>query len=589
MTGGPFPSEVFPGWLIPAGGEAEVPGASIGDQTLQYMSLVEIDFDSGTRYYSFEGISSPSQWYKDQVVEIGTINRDVPALAGEYRVAECNVVLSNVDLEFSTLKATQPFRNRTVRIKFGNRAEGLSAMTTLYTGAISDWSFSGGKLNLTVRDVSFDPLRTSLGGYINQTDFSTAPASEEPRFWPIIYGEVSSVGHSATGAVPCYLTTSANPFKYLVARHICKSIDNVYLYGVLVDPGDYTTSTAEVSGQTMQFIEFTTDQRDTNRPNEIEITADVKGITDDGLSTGTLIENPAEQLEHYLVNYAGIASADIDASFGYTATYLDSKLYEGSVAILDNRPHSEVLERFMESFGLSFYCTREGTYGLFVFDVSQLNDIEALEPLTDDQDILRDSFQIYSQEQVCSRMQFNYVYNWPKDYFEYQPDQIDDAEIENLGADIRENLNLWYVRDDATALDVVTERMGLMRENAQFAAFDLPIQQYNLDLNDLVRISHWQGISEDGLGYQEFVFRILQLGINLQPSSMRVSAYGIRPVLVGNIWLTYFKLGNESELASTWSTASDADRLYGYLGDETDTTGSAKGTLGTDDPIKLLF
>jgi hypothetical protein len=564
-------------------------GALVLEWPSGYVTLVEIDFTTGTRYYSYQGVSAPGNWYKDQLVEIGSINREVPALPGEYRIAETDITLSNLDQEFSILKAVYPFRNRIVRIKFGDLTGGLSGLTTIYTGAISDWRFEGGMVHLTVRDISYDPLRTSLGGFANQLNFSDCPSSDRARFMPILYGEVSSVGRSGTGAAPCILTSEHTPFRYLVARHVCKSIDNVYLYGQLLDPSSYTVSTSSVGGVTMQFIEFVEDQRDSFRLNEPEITADVKGITDNGLATGTLLENPADQLKHYLVNYAGIDINKMDSSFATTANYMTLKAYKGAVAVLDDDPHSNVIERFMESFGMSFYCNRTGGYGLFIFDLNSLSDLSALDLYSDNLDILKDSFEVRAQQEVCSRMQFNYVYNWPGDYFEQQPDQIDSAEVTNLGQDIRENTNLYYCRDDGTALAVVNDRMSLMRESSQLASFDLPISRFNLDLNSLVKVTHGQGIAASGSGYQGVAFRILQLGINVQPTGMKVSASGIRPILVGDVWASYIKLGDETQIASSWNNATASDKKYGYLGDENNSTGSPKGTLGVNDPIKLLY
>jgi hypothetical protein len=553
------------------------------------MTLVEIEFDSGTRYYSFDGVASPMKWYKDQILDIGTISREVPVLPGEYSISDVSIVLSNADLEFSKLKETEPFRNRTVRIKFGKAADGLGLLATVFTGVITTWKLAEAKLELSVRDAGYDKLRLELGGVLSTVDFPAVPLKNEPTLWPIIYGDVTSAGLSATGAVPCSLVTVSNPFRYLVARHECKEISNVYLYGTLLGGGAYSITTSVIDGQTMTFINFTTDQRDTARPDEWEITADVKGITNTGLSSGTLIVNPADQLKNYLVNYAGVAIADIDPLFDAAAAYFTVKAYLGAVAIVKVMTHAEVIQWFLESFNLSFYVTRAGLFGLYVFDVSQLNDVEAIEALTDSDDMLRNTFQVMSQERVASRMQFNYNYQWVKDYFERQPDQIDNSEISHLAGDIRENIDLWCVRDDGTALDVVTERMGMMRENQQMASFELPIEHYDQDLNDLVRISHWQGIGSAGLGYQNIIFRLLRVDLMLEPTSMRVGVQGIRPVLVGNIWRTYFKLGDETEIAATWGSATTAEKLYGYLGDETDYTGGAKGTLDTNDPIKLLY
>lgn len=188
-------------WLDTGGGIPPI----VDTTEVFYGSLVEIDFSSGTRYYSFQGVSSPSAWYKDAVLAIGGINREVPYLGGEYRVADTEIVLANVDKEFSMLKADVGFRNRTVRIRFGNLRAGLAQMQSVYTGKITNWSISQGRIRLEVRDASYERFRIDVAGRLNRDDFPNLPVEQELKLYPIIYGKVSSALHSKTGALPCYL------------------------------------------------------------------------------------------------------------------------------------------------------------------------------------------------------------------------------------------------------------------------------------------------------------------------------------------------------------------------------------------------
>lgn len=585
-----FPSQVFTDKVFP---RQFAPVAILTAPGVTYLILVEMDWIFGTRLYGFEGISTPSGWYKDQVISIGSINRAAPAIGSDYQIADCEITMSNVDREFSTLKPTRPFRNIPVRIKFGTTETALSGFTTIFSGRVSNWRIQNSTCVFTVRDFMFDQLNNEAGGFITTADFPTMPIDQfrdEREFLPIIYGDVSSEGIDGAniGAVPCYLTTSASPFRYLVARHPCKAIKRVFLYGILLPSSAYSVLTVVVAGLEMQFIEFQSDQREEFRVNEYEITADVLGITDSGAAGGNLITNPVSQIQHYLTNYAGLSGSDLDLTIigGTEAKFVHQK---GAFPILKQRTHAEIVNEMLASFGISSHITRTGLLALYKFTLADLWNLDGINPLTDENDIIRDSFEVISNEEFASRIQYNFRYNWVKDYFERQPDLIDPDEEIAIGVDARQSINLWQVRDELTATTQAIEQGYYKRENLQFVRFRLPIQHYAKDLNELIRVSHYQGLAANGIGYNLAVFRIIGLTLNLEPSSMSVECYAVRQISADDTWRTYCKLGSTAELPSDWDAATNDQKDYMFLGSNAVFTGSPKGTLGTFDPIKLLF
>jgi hypothetical protein len=585
-----FPPQVFTDKVFP---KLFAPVAILTAPGVSYVILVEIDWEFETRLYGFEGISTPAGWYKDRVLSIGTINREAPAIGSDLMISDCEIVFSNLDREFSTLKATRPFRNIPVRIKFGTTSTGYSGFTTIYSGRISNWRILNGTCVLTIRDFMFDQLNGALGGFLNPTDFPTVPIdqfTDQLEFCPIIYGSVTSTGTdgSNVGGTPCYLSTSEAPFRYLVARHVCKSIMRVYRYGIVLDSSQYTVTTSIVNGITMQFINFATDQREEFRATEYEITADVQGITVDGSSAGVLIENPVSQIQHYLINYGGLTAADFDTDIVSTT---EEKLVNerGAFSIIEQATHIDILNRALHSFGLSSHITRNGRLALYKFTLDDLWNIDGINPITDENDIIRDTFAISSNDEFASRIQYNFRNSWVHEYFERQPDLIDLDEEAAIGLDSRENINLWYVRDELTAQTQAIEQGYYKRENLQFITFMLPIQHFEKDLNELMRITHFQGIASNATGYNAAVFRILGLTLTLNPQQMNIECHAIRQITYENIWRSYCKLGSTAELPSDWDAATSAQKEYMFLGSTAITTGGPKGTLGTFDPIKMLF
>ena len=406
--------------------------------------------------------------------------------------------------------------------------------------------------------------------------------------WGDSWGE--SWGDSGV-APPASPPVWGSSYKYLVARHVCKSVINVYRYGILLDPSAYTVTTGLVDGYEMTFVEFETDQREEGREGELEITVDVQGTTDDGTSGGNLITNPAEQIKHYLINYAALVDADFSANhYANAFQNFAAASYQGGWAIVEDTTHEEVINKFNESFNASLFTTRYGLYALFFFFIDDLTDVEAsTSKVSDEDDILRDSFEIYPIEDVASRLQYNFQWNYVKQYFERQPDLISAAQETILGLDVRQNVNLWFVTFEPTAQNVAADRLYDLREGQEFIKFALPVTAFTLELNDYLRVTHFQGIKANGAGYENAVFRVIGLSLELQPRSMQLAVTCVKLFDDDDVWAQYMRLGDETELAADWLTASDNDKTYLYLADESDLTGGPGGTLGASDPGKLLW
>ena len=124
-------------------------------------------------------------------------------------------------------------------------------------------------------------------------------------------------------------------------------------------------------------------------------------------------------------------------------------------------------------------------------------------------------------ENVVSRIQYNHTYQFFLDFFENQPDYIDVEQQKNLGEDIRANSNLYWVRSGTVGLDVARDKLSYMMESTQIAKFALPISSFNRDLMDLIRLSHWQGISSTG-GYNDVPARVVSIDVDLQPLDSKV-------------------------------------------------------------------
>lgn len=620
----PYPADERESPVSPDLG-AEVPAASA--ETVRplpdpsHMVLAEVDLDSGSRYYSFEGVSTSTNYYEDKIIAAGRVSREIPLLPGEMRISDAACTFATEDGHFQVLKAAEPFRNRVFRYRFGDPMKGWSDLITVFTGRIVDADFGGhslAELEMAVRDASWDRLRMPIAGRLSRVDFPDLPADAELVLAPIIYGTVSSASNSAVGACPCYLVTSTTPYRYLVAQHECKSIVNVYRYGTLLDPGDYSVTTTAIGTRTYTFIDFDTDQRarqslpgavnngagyaigassmnvdgvlnnlvidagdefqcygdqtvyvvsagnqasgagaitalafapalvkavvddqridflnkgDYERTGEHEITADVQGTTDTGLTAGTLLTNPVDQVEDFLLNYCDVGASELEAAdWAAAAALATASAYVGGAWIGGTDvTRLSVIDAYGKSFLMPVYTTREGLFSCAIWIADSFYNLAGgYDDLSDQEEIVGRTMRVRSNRDVASHLQYSYMRNWARDFDEVVQTQENTDEETNLGQQITVTAELPYVRDELTANKVAAARLLFLAEAVQFAELELPISQYERDLADYVTLTHRRGIAADGLGYRGETFLVTGLTLDFQPRSMRVALGAVK-------------------------------------------------------------
>jgi hypothetical protein len=498
------------------------------------VSVVEIQFASGTRYYSFEGVSAPGMWWKDAVLSISEFTREVPVVPGEYRVSDANVVLDNTDLEFSILKATETFRNVKLVIRHGDASHGVSGLRTVYTGEIAHWEIGTGTCSLRVRDMTYDRFRENIAGTFLPTDFPNMPQDYLGHVIPIIMGLHWDTAVPATrGVLPAYLVDPAvgsAEYVYVIARHPCVNVFEVFHNRVLLAPSAYTLAVQAFGPYQCQVIKFATDMQVAEGTDEFEITVNADGMGPAGDATGPVMENPVDQFRFALINYMDVMPDEIDAvTWEMCRASFEPRYNFGALAILGFEvSREEVIARFQSSFNLFLQPTRFGTMGLYSLKLDHELPWEGSADFSDQEDILRNSFRVSGYPDPISRLVYQYSWQHAFNFFLRRPHHIDEEEEARLKRDVRDTLDLWYVRDDFTATTTVIRRHGYVMEGVQLVTFDLPERFFGLELNMHFVLTHWEGIAADGLGYPRVLCRITAMRHRLDPTSMRVTIDAVR-------------------------------------------------------------
>ncbi len=524
-----------------------------------YISLLEIRFGSGTRFYSHVDVSAPGSFYRGKVLSFGSLTREIPRVPDIFIISDVTIRLSNADLEFSKLRAENAFRNRQCLIKLGEKNDPIANFTTVFTGRITRYRFieSGLVLELTISDSSQDRLMRPAGLRITRELFPNIPNFQPNVQGPIVYGSVSSAPFGGGGAYICPYVDAVN-FKYVVAQHPVKVVSNVYRYGVLVTAG-FSVIQETIGGQTWTLLKFTADQEDPNRRGEPTITVDCDGVTD---SVGNLITNPIDGLKDFLIRFCEYQVAELNtSSFDTAKARAAARGFKLGGAIVSDISRAEIITQWARSFGIDFFYDRFGKVTVSIYDKSEFANLSAKRELTDDLDILHGSFQIIPNEFPISRLQYNYAMNYVRNFFERQPDFVDSTTKNNLGGeDLRDNVSMFFTRDDATALNIAKLRQFYSDEFADEIECQLPITSAGLDLTETVRLSHFSGINREGLGYKREPYKVRKIVLDLDRLKLTVSLqrWKIRQMM---------RLGDRTKLSPKWTQATDSDKEFTYLCD----------------------
>ena len=126
-----------------------------GHQGKPFIAILELDFPGGQERLSLTGIRTPDNgFYKAEVETFGSFARELSETPTEFRIAEAQVSVSNVENQFSKLRATEPIKGTIARIRVSNDPSlDLASFQTVYEGEIaSDWSITPISATLTIVD-----------------------------------------------------------------------------------------------------------------------------------------------------------------------------------------------------------------------------------------------------------------------------------------------------------------------------------------------------------------------------------------------------------------------------------------------------
>lgn len=522
--------------------------AGLGASGSPLVALLELDLDTGTERLSRQGVNVAGVGhYEAGVTSFGNTLRELSPTANDVRTGEARIELSNVENKWSILRGQQSFKNRIGRILLGDPEVGWSSFITVFTGTINDWEITPTGCSLSLVDPWADRLDREALIPLNQFTFPQLPNSTQTGVVPVPMGTFDSTDDAVKGVMPAYLVDpqfTGSKFLYVCAQgRLASAPTAVYRYGTLVDPADYellidddetifNTSGFSLEGEAftvpLTYLVFDAEQRELDvdgeptRPDEIEIRWDGEGITAPGIGFETTSpSNPVDQIHAFLTEIAGAGTFfdndDMDLAFVTQARNLadENNVTSQMVIVGDIRMSiRDVLNRFAESFGISVGSSRTGKIQIY-FPLDVADEPGYVDVITDADHIHEGSFRISPQTNLRSQIVVSWRRNWALEEFQSEQRFLNtDSVSRSLGT--TENLNLWFVRDDAVAEWSANQRLFRQSENRNIVRCTIDALFYaRLEVGDPLFVTHFAGIASDGAGFVQRLFQVFSIGFAL--------------------------------------------------------------------------
>lgn len=509
----------------------------------KWLILASLYLDSGTEYFSSVRVTHPDYLYEGYALSWGSIDRTVPLVSGLPEVSDAKIRLADTNRHWRDLLYRQTPRRRLIDIKLVEEGESVSAGQLLFTGEVKDAQFGAGYVELTLKDRMFSWLDEPIPAMLIRELYPDLPAENEGGFLNIIQGEMRSVGSQQSpptensGVIPCphYGVIGSPPTadRYGLAMHPVANVVAVYRNNgstwEVVDASEYEITEVEITAfnvdMTHTFIDFHANQ------NDAEIRADVDGIDFRGpwgslpeeghTSPPAALRNPIDffiGVTYFILNKAGVSTTVFDTveiaalreafEIGFGSPPV---VYLCDGAVTEPITAREFLGRFLPSFNLLMFQNISGLIALRFIDEENVSRPVFSEGKYINFGTFTESLPATIANQIVYRYDFNPVRNEFEAWGIYNTYEQYVLGLSNLSPPEdkveKEEIQLHFIRDLDTALDVITRRAEFMALGSFQQEFEIPMPptMADVELAAQVGITHSQGLAEGGYINREVV------------------------------------------------------------------------------------
>ena len=470
-------------------------------------------------YLAAHPVRHPSIYFEPRVKSYGAFTRAISAPVGFVKTGDVTLSVLDPDNVLKRKISVKTIKKATVDMRLGPEGGSYRSFLRPWRRRVYNVSQpSDGILNFNLKDNVFDMLERSYPVLIHSRNFTNLPANLSSTWANIIVGAVSGTN----GAIPCRLVDTVN-FRYLVHANPSKSVDGVFRRIASPEPGgpeweqvgagEYSVvqttylDNGEGGGSYGTILQFYADQ------GSQEIRANVTGCYDP--STGDLrYTNFADYLLsifEYLAQIENRTDVINLASFEETRDKVADLVCAG--AVTEKITYGELITRIQRSSNIDVFADKNDRIAIHYTGDDD-------EPSIDLDHVKHFYGGTVSQEMadpVYNRFKYKYAPNFAAgSWTDAQYDNLEDQEaVQDEVMEDPEELQMFFVRDANTADSVIRHRAGYCRlESFKFHATIpmIPVLE-ELELADLVRITHFAGMAP--LGYSRKQFKIMKLVMDI--------------------------------------------------------------------------
>ena len=331
------------------------------EQGAPLCNVAVVGLPSGTERWSTRPLSSDGVYYKGRISGVGEAGPEVNARVYTLPDSQTYFVIADADKYFHKIAARYDRRLRGSSVALATIVPGLplSLCFTYFRGVLDTWEPLPGAYKLTCRTQDLQlrspfPRRT-----ITAADRPNAPPDSIGRYYQVVYGVHDSAAMEAKGLVAAIQVDSVNDVWHVSLGRL-GAVLAVFADGTLVPTSSYAVTYPLTNGLRETCIDFT----GTSMTGKT-ITVDVRGLTDKGDGTGSVMVKPMQVLQHALVNWSygdwkdgewfDPATAPIDLPYFYSTDQFLVRKGHVVTLVLGGEKEADIPTGRIESYGTTFH------------------------------------------------------------------------------------------------------------------------------------------------------------------------------------------------------------------------------------------
>lgn len=513
------------------------------------------------RYYAPIDVRASLTFYDGLILSMSAYTRGTNDDSGLPLLPDLEVELDNSSQEFSKLLAEYWVKNQLVEFYYSWTSVPDAMANVVYRGVVVDYDLPHSTWKVKLQSVLAKYLTTSIPKYRCTADeYPNIHPNHVNREMPEVLGIASLTTGSTLGAVEAIYVDTVN-HEYLAARGSLHAVPEVYSDSVLVAAADYTIVYKD-GGRT--YIDFDNDQGDA----KITFNAEGYEYTDwnDLSSASDFVMNPAYVILFVLAFFLDMADTEIDFdAFDDLADLYDTLGFgqSGYLVLQDAKDGASVLQELLWTYGAKTWPTADGKVTIGRKDVT---DISYAETYYDQIDALKEIEKPTGFELAVNYAPLSWQYFPTANYYVGAKLATRDTSITAFEAELMPG-SPWAFpwTADESLVDMRVEEELLKHGFGDYRLrVDLSIE--HIEEIDILYSFAFQdpfALNVLGLGSVEKLYYVERITYDLMAGTL-----GIEAIDMDYILRQYFILGDELAIADNWSTASESDKVWGYLCDE---------------------